>query len=120
MTPRGFNKAMGAVIRRHRKERGLAQSALADALGVSYQQIQKSESGLNGFSAEYLPILANLFGVTVGEFYEQAGLAVNGTEPDAASNDGFLAARYVAKIPSETLRRNIVDFARKCAYEEAA
>lgn len=120
MTQNTFNKAMGAVIRRHRQQRGLSQGDIGKALGVSYQQAQKSELGVNGFAAQYLPILAELFGVTVGELYEQAGIKAKAPEPSAADNDAFLAARYVAKIPSGKLRRNIIDFARKCAYEETA
>jgi transcriptional regulator with XRE-family HTH domain len=120
MTPKAFNKAMGAVVREHRKHRGLTQADVGKALGVTYQQIQKNEAGVNGIGAHYLMILAGLFGVTIGELYEQAGIRVNAREPSPAENDGFLAARYVSKIPNEKLRRNIIDFARKCAYEEAA
>jgi transcriptional regulator with XRE-family HTH domain len=119
-TRRSFNEAMGAVIRRERKHRGLTLKALGDALDVSYQQIQKSEAGQNGFSACQLSKLADLFGVTVGNLFDAAAVKSAPSKPSPADNDGFLAARYVARIRSEKLRRNIIDFARKCAYEEAA
>jgi transcriptional regulator with XRE-family HTH domain len=120
MTPKSFNKAMGAVIRRHRQQRGLSQGDIGKALGVSYQQVQKSETGLNCFAAHYLPVLAELFGLTIGDLYKQAGIQAKTVEPSPADNDAFLAARYVAKISSDKLRRNIIDFARKCAYEGAS
>jgi transcriptional regulator with XRE-family HTH domain len=122
MTPKKFNKAMGAAIRKEREARGLTMKALGKQLGSSYQQIGKYEHGENSCSAHILVRIAAIFQLSVAELYERAriNVAVIPVEPSAAESDGILAGRYVAKIPSGKLRRNIVDFARKCAYEGAA
>ena len=49
---------IGAQIRAARLERGMSQAALGDALGVSFQQIQKYEKGANRISAGCLFELA--------------------------------------------------------------
>jgi transcriptional regulator with XRE-family HTH domain len=118
MTPKEFNKAMGAVIRQYRKTHGLSQAVVGRALGVTYQQIQKSESGLNGFCAHYFPTLAALFGVTVNDLYTQAGAQVY-AKPTAADNDVFMVSRYLRKIRDERQRQAVVEFTRKLVYERA-
>lgn len=114
-----FNRAMGAAIKRHRLARGLKQADIGDALGVSYQQIQKGEHGLNGFSAFQISKLAVVFGLSVGTLYADAGAANKDREPSPAENDSFLAARYVAKIRSPRLRSALVDYTRALAYQGA-
>jgi transcriptional regulator with XRE-family HTH domain len=120
MNANDFNAAMGAVVRRLRLEHGLTQEDVGRAMGVSYQQAQKSEKGINGFAAHYLPILAELFGVTVAYLYEQVCIASPETEPSEAECAGYLAARYVTRISDPKLRSNVVDFARKLAYSGSA
>lgn len=110
-----FDVAMGRVIRELRKSVGLSQEAVGKQVNVTFQQIQKYERGLNRLAACYLPQLAEIFGVTVGEIYERVGSSST-EEPSEAQNDSFLAARYVARIADPVLRKNIVDFTRKCAY----
>ncbi len=51
---------------------------LADAAGVTYQQIQKYETGTNRVPASRLAVLARILGVEPGRFYqttENSGLA---------------------------------------------
>jgi transcriptional regulator with XRE-family HTH domain len=119
MTPKQFNRSLGAVTRQLRIERGLSQAHVGVALGVTYQQIQKNEHGQNSLAAHYLPKLAKLFGVTVADLYERAGVKSVAAEPTAADNDAFMAARYVKRIADPKLRSHIIDFTRKLAYEGA-
>ena len=44
------DKAMGELIRQLRKSAGMSQMKLADRIGVSYQQVQKYEKGVNRLS----------------------------------------------------------------------
>jgi transcriptional regulator with XRE-family HTH domain len=117
MTGKAFNIAMGRVIREFRLQCSLTQKQVGAALGVSYQQINKYESGNNGLTALYLPALASIFGTTIADLYDRAGAVAPTIEPTEAENDSFLAARYVAKIADPALRRNVVDFTRKLAYQ---
>jgi len=61
---------LGERIRRRRTELGLTQEQLAAELDISYQQIQKYESGANRISASRLYALARRMGVAVGYFFE--------------------------------------------------
>lgn len=56
--PRPADLAVGQRIRLRRRQLGLSQSALADALGVSFQQVQKYERGANRVSASRLVDIA--------------------------------------------------------------
>jgi transcriptional regulator with XRE-family HTH domain len=64
---------IGRKIRTLRLERGLSQSRLADGIGLSFQQLQKYESGANRVSAGRLQKIAELLGVPVTVFYGVAG-----------------------------------------------
>lgn len=72
-TPEPVDKHVGARIRLRRKLLGLSQSALGDALGLTFQQIQKYERGGNRVSASKLYDAAKTLGVPVSYFFE--GLA---------------------------------------------
>jgi transcriptional regulator with XRE-family HTH domain len=54
---------LGNVIKRHRKAAGLSQSELGQAAGVTFQQIQKYESGQNRISVSRLFQLAETLGL---------------------------------------------------------
>jgi transcriptional regulator with XRE-family HTH domain len=61
---------IGRRIRKAREFVGLTQPALADVLGVSFQQVQKYESGANRISAGRLQLAAAALGVKVTFFLE--------------------------------------------------
>lgn len=61
--------AVGARIRLARKMRGRSQQALAEAIGVTFQQVQKYESGTNRVSASMLVRIAADLDVAVAELF---------------------------------------------------
>lgn len=63
---------VGARLRGRRKQLGMTQSHLAEALGVTFQQVQKYERGANRVSASTLYELAGALGVDIGYFFEDA------------------------------------------------
>jgi transcriptional regulator with XRE-family HTH domain len=65
-----IDQHVGERIRLRRTERGLTQEQLAAALDVSYQQIQKYETGANRISAGRIYELSRRLGVEVGYFFE--------------------------------------------------
>lgn len=77
--PDPVDVAVGARIRLRRNQLGISQSKLADAIGVTFQQVQKYERGANRVSASTLarmaPVLdcriSDLFGEVEGD--EEAG-----------------------------------------------
>ena len=120
MNSQNFNKALGAVIRKHRLSQGKTMQAVAKIIGFSYQQQYKNEVGSTGCTAHLVAKYAEIFGVTVATFYEEAGLETGTPTPSEADSAGFLAARYVSRIKDSHVRATVVDFARKLAYRGAA
>lgn len=60
----------GSKIREARKLKGVSQSALGDAIGVSFQQIQKYERGSNRVSYSMLVRIAKFLNVTPDWFFQ--------------------------------------------------
>lgn len=60
---------VGERIASRRLAMGLSQSALGDRLGISFQQIQKYESGTNRVSASRLFAIAAVLGMAIGDFF---------------------------------------------------
>src|SRR4051812_21213356 len=65
--------AIGARLRTRRRQLGLSQSMLAEALGVSFQQVQKYERGANRIAASTLVAAAEALGVSVGWLVGEEG-----------------------------------------------
>jgi len=61
---------VGARIRARRKLLGVSQQQLADAVGKTFQQIQKYESGSNRVSSSVLYLFARSLQVDIGHFFE--------------------------------------------------
>jgi transcriptional regulator with XRE-family HTH domain len=67
---RRIDQHVGERIRARRAELGLTQEQLAEALNVSYQQVQKYETGANRISAGRIFELARKLRVDVSYFFE--------------------------------------------------
>jgi transcriptional regulator with XRE-family HTH domain len=67
---RRIDQHVGERIRLRRAELGLTQEQLAEALDVSYQQIQKYETGANRISASRIFEMARKLEVDLGYFFE--------------------------------------------------
>ena len=65
-----FNIHLGKKLRMRRLSLGLTQTKVANAINVTFQQIQKYEKGTNGVSSSRLMQLSNFLKVPVTYFYE--------------------------------------------------
>ena len=65
-----FNRHLGSKLRMRRLALGLTQTKVAQAINVTFQQIQKYEKGTNGISSLRIMQLANFLKVQVVYFYE--------------------------------------------------
>ena len=65
-----FNIHLGKKLRIRRLSLGLTQTKVANAINVTFQQIQKYEKGTNGVSSNRLMQLSNFLKVPVTYFYE--------------------------------------------------
>ena len=65
-----FNKHLGSKLRMRRLALGLTQTKVAQAINVTFQQIQKYEKGTNGISSLRIIQLANFLKVPVTYFFD--------------------------------------------------
>ena len=65
-----FNRHLGSKLRMRRLALGLTQTKVAQAINVTFQQIQKYEKGTNGISSLRIMQLANFLQVPVVYFFE--------------------------------------------------
>jgi transcriptional regulator with XRE-family HTH domain len=72
--------AVGRRVRQRRVLLGMSQEKLAEALGLTFQQVQKYENGANRVSASRLLDISNVLGVPVSFFFEEVA--------EKASDDG--------------------------------
>ena len=63
---------VGALIKERRKELGASQARLSQSLGMTFQQIQKYESGINRVSCSILVEIAVVLGVRPSYFLDRA------------------------------------------------
>ncbi|UTW54447.1 helix-turn-helix domain-containing protein [Kordiimonas sp. SCSIO 12610] len=65
-----IDQHVGKKLREHRRMLDMSQQDVSDLLSISYQQIQKYESGVNRISAGRLYTLAQIMQIPVSKFYE--------------------------------------------------
>jgi transcriptional regulator with XRE-family HTH domain len=68
--PNSADIRVGESIRAHRLIVGMSQSDLARKLGVSFQQVQKYEKGMNRVGAGLLPEIAGIFDIPIGALFD--------------------------------------------------
>ena len=107
---------VGQRFRARRLELGMSQTAVADRLGVTFQQVQKYERGMNRISASRLHDLCGILGVEIEYFF--AGLEGDASEPDGPDlNDPVLMDLVNAymKIPRQMTRARLSAMLRAVA-----
>ena len=70
------NKQIGIKVKRIREARGMSQMELAEEVGVSFQQVQKYEKGINRISAERIQQIARALGTPVNTFFEKESVSM--------------------------------------------
>ena len=86
-----FNRHLGAKLRMKRLSLGLTQTKVAQAINVTFQQIQKYEKGTNGISSMRIMQLANFLRVPVVYFFEDFPLYANANNVNNANKEGNLS-----------------------------
>jgi transcriptional regulator with XRE-family HTH domain len=114
---------LGRKIRLRRIEMEISQAGLGDKLGVSFQQVQKYEKGVNRVGATRLEQIANALQVPVGHFYG-ATKQQNEVESLLFLDSGFSVRMVKAwtQIKNQAVQRHIVTLMETLAteYGEAA
>jgi transcriptional regulator with XRE-family HTH domain len=111
---------------------GMSQEKLGEHLGLTFQQIQKYEKGINRIGASRLFDLARVLGVPVQFFYEElpasgdaaSGFAERPAESYAVeflgSREGLELNKAFARITDPRVRRSIVELVRAYAGDVEA
>jgi transcriptional regulator with XRE-family HTH domain len=112
-----IDRAVGARIAAFRKAKGLSQSALGVAVGVSFQQIQKYEKGDNRVRASRLQAIAKFLDVPVASlFSDESEPSEHVTAFASLGTPGAVELlRAFATIQDADLRRNMIALARTVA-----
>jgi len=109
--------AVGGRIRAYRLAQGMSQAELGREVGVTFQQIQKYEKGVNRVGSSWLKQFATIFEVEIGALFGEersSGKSHSGYDPFA----DVLAQPYAARllkafgaIPESALRLSLVKLA---------
>ena len=92
-----FNRHLGSKLRMRRLALGLTQTKVAQAINVTFQQIQKYEKGTNGISSLRIMQLANFLKVPVVYFFEDYPAYesnIGASEGEIDLNFSFLAKLF--------------------------
>ena len=91
-----FNRHLGSKLRVRRLALGLTQTKVAQAINVTFQQIQKYEKGTNGMSSLRIMQLASFLKVPVVYFFEDYPAYAESTKSDTEGED--LNYSFLAKL----------------------
>lgn len=122
---------IGARVKLRRMAVGMSQEQLGEALGLTFQQVQKYEKGLNRIGAGRLYRIARILGVSACFFFE--GLPEGETDEAKAaasertaeilafvgSAEGYHLSNAFAQIADAPTRRRLVELIRTIAGAEA-
>lgn len=115
--PNPVDIEVGARIRARRRILGMSQGKLAEAVGVTFQQVQKYEKGANRVGASRLQSVANILAVPVSYFFsDQSSGTEDGITPNPenqitaflATKEGIDLNRAFALISSPRVRKRVV------------
>ncbi len=122
---------VGGRVRLRRMVLGMSQEKLGEQLGLTFQQVQKYEKGVNRIGAGRLFDLSHVLGVPIQFFYEDApshqaenshgGFAERTTETDIidflGTREGLELNKAFVRIRDAKARRAIVDLIRSLAED---
>ena len=118
------DKKVGQRVRSRRLEIGMSQERLAELLGVTFQQVQKYEKGVNRIAVGRLLDIANALEISASRFFEgleRRGVAEDGQDyvNDAlATPEGAQLMALFATIKSQKIRRKVLELVRTLADDE--
>jgi len=120
-TPNPVDKHVGSRVRMRRVLIGMSQEKLGEALGITFQQIQKYEKGTNRIGASRMQQIATVMGVPVSYFFDDAPGAEARTDGFGESQgsdyvvdfltttEGLQLNKSFVRIQDAKVRRKIVD-----------
>ncbi|HTJ89773.1 MAG TPA: helix-turn-helix transcriptional regulator [Rhizomicrobium sp.] len=117
---------VGNRVRIRRMLIGMSQERLGDLLGLTFQQVQKYEKGVNRIGAGRLYEVARILNVPVDFFYEGVGDAPGISDAEVAppvlefvsSGEGLQLSLAFMKIKDSKVRKRVLDLVKSLSEEE--
>jgi transcriptional regulator with XRE-family HTH domain len=110
---------VGERVRSRRIQARMSQAKLGEAIGVTFQQIQKYEKGTNRIGSGRLFKIAKVLQCDVTEFFDSVRNAPTiASTPFCkfmATKEGVAIIEAMLKIKSQALRRTVIDIAERLA-----
>ena len=128
--PNPVDKYVGSRVRMRRIMLGMSQEKLGEALGLTFQQVQKYEKGTNRVGASRIQQISEILQVPVSFLFEggpsgtpSTGGFSEGTSPAyvsdfLATSEGLALTRAFTRISDAKLRRSIVEMVEQIAARE--
>ena len=118
---------VGSRVRIRRMLIGMSQERLGDLLGLTFQQVQKYEKGVNRIGAGRLFEIARILGVPIDFFYDGVGASSENVAEAAppvmefvSSGEGLQLSLAFMKIKDPKVRKRVLDLVKSLAEEEEA
>jgi transcriptional regulator with XRE-family HTH domain len=118
------DRKLGERVRARRLKIGMSQERLADLLGVTFQQVQKYEKGVNRIAASRLHDIAAALEMPVARFFDGLGAIRSGARAAPSTEDLFAKpgvaelVRLFASIESAKVRRRVIELVRAMAADK--
>jgi transcriptional regulator with XRE-family HTH domain len=117
---------VGNRVRIRRMLIGMSQERLGDLLGLTFQQVQKYEKGVNRIGAGRLFEVSRILNVPIDFFYEGVNTQPGAGEPEGAppvmefvsSGEGLQLSLAFMKIKDAKVRKRVLDLVKSLAEEE--
>ena len=131
--PHPIDIHVGARVRMLRTMLGMSQDKLGDSLGLTFQQIQKYEKGVNRIGASRLFEIAKVLEIPIQFLFEDFdsftntpyGFAENAPDSDSSmlmdflsSPEGIQLCRHFAQIEDPRVRRRVIDLVKTLSDKE--
>jgi transcriptional regulator with XRE-family HTH domain len=122
---------VGSRVRLRRMQIGMSQERLGEMLGLTFQQVQKYEKGVNRIGAGRLFDVARILNVPIDYFYESVAnrpmasrsILENEASPPAiefvASAEGLQLSLAFMRIKDARVRKRVLDLVRSLAEDSA-
>jgi len=126
--PNPIDRHLGDRLRLARKALKLSQEALAEELGVTFQQVQKYEKGINRISASRLHHAAAVLGVPVSFFFPEPASMSAAARPEEPSvpqavmecldtREGMELVLAFSRITDPKIRQHVLQLVRSVAAQ---
>jgi transcriptional regulator with XRE-family HTH domain len=128
--PNPVDKYVGSRVRMRRIMLGMSQEKLGEALGLTFQQVQKYEKGTNRVGASRIQQISEILQVPVSFLFEGSPTGTAKADGSAespspsyvsdflATSEGLALTRAFTRIGDAKLRRSIVELVEQIASHE--